>query len=98
MEDNFSMDRRWWVDGSGGNSRDKENWGATDEASIAHLPLICFASLFPTGPGVGDPCPEGQHFNLERITLRALLNYMYPKQVTSVYFWGLQQDLNLTRI
>lgn len=75
--------------------RDKENWGATDEASIAHLPLICFASWFPTDRGT---LSQGQHFNLERITLRALLNYMYPKQVTNVYFWGLQQDLNLTRI
>ena len=98
MEDNFAMDRRWGVDGSVGNSRDREHWEATDEASLTHLPLISrCVSQFPTGPAVGDPCPEG-HFNPKRITLRALLNYMYPKQVTSVYLWGLQQDLNLTRI
>lgn len=58
-----------WV-GLGGEGWFKQT-GATDEASLAHLPLISR--------------PEGQHFNLERITLRALLNYMYPKQVTNVY-------------
>ena len=50
-------------DGSGGDARDGERWGAADEASLAHPPLpSCCAARFLTDrgpapvhcPGVGD--------------------------------------------
>lgn len=45
MEDNFSMDRRWWVDSSGGNSRDKENW----EQQMKLQLLTCHSSALQAG-------------------------------------------------
>ena len=52
MEDNFSMDgggERAGED-SGGNASDGEQWGATDEASLARPPLTsCCEAWFLTG-------------------------------------------------
>ena len=64
LEDNFSTERVVEGDGPGGNASDGERWGATGEASLAHLPLTsCCAAQFLTGrrpvpilgPGIGDP-------------------------------------------
>ena len=62
MEDNFSTDGGGGGGeqfGSGGNARDGERQGATDEASLAHLPLTsCSAVWFLTGRGL-VPQPRG---------------------------------------
>ena len=68
--------------------------GSTGEQQMKLHLLACRSSALQAGSQqdreLGTPVLKD--------TLRALLNYMYPKQVTNVYFWGLQLDLNLTRI
>ena len=62
MEDNFSTDGGGVGgcvgDGSGGNARDGERWGAADEASLARPPLTsCPVAWLRTGrKPVEDPC------------------------------------------
>ena len=68
MEDTFSMGGWGGWDGSGGNASGGDQWGAAEEALLAH-PLLtsCCSAPFLTGrgrvlvgcPGLGDPCWKG---------------------------------------